>query len=177
MLWKILLGFLALVVLFVLVALASGVRRALRFRRTLAALKPGADANAVMREIAEHAVDWARGHNVALDYSPGSVERLEELLGKMGQVDERRAEYEAIRCGAYIGEVIRRAVGGEWALDHEVAGPMSFPFTWGGDNTSFPVGWCWKRMVNGEEDNVWHKYQVFLTGRAALPDEFGGEKS
>ena len=28
---------------------------------------------------------------------------------------------------------------------------------------SFPVGWCGKRILNGDEDNVWHKYQVLTS--------------
>lgn len=26
----------------------------------------------------------------------------------------------------------------------------------------FPVGWCWKRLTVGEEDNVYHKAMLFL---------------
>jgi hypothetical protein len=54
---------------------------------------------------------------------------------------------------------------GSWAIDHEVAGPGSFPIRWG-DHESFPIGWCGKRIINGEEDNVWFKFRALLLGDA-----------
>jgi len=46
-----------------------------------------------------------------------------------------------------------------------VAGEKSYPLHWlGGD--SFPVGWCFKRIMNGPEDNVWDKFQVVSKERA-----------
>ena len=59
---------------------------------------------------------------------------------------------------AYIGEVIRRSTGGaRWERDHPVAGQKSYPLTWSG-GVSFPMAWCYKRMVNEPEDNVCNKY-------------------
>jgi hypothetical protein len=52
---------------------------------------------------------------------------------------------------------------GTWAVDHKVAGPGSFPIRWG-EHEAFPIGWCGKRIVNGEEDNVWFKFQLLLLG-------------
>ena len=69
--------------------------------------------------------------------------------------------------GAYIGEVIRRKFGGSWSVDHAVAGPQTFPINWHG-REAFPVGWCGKRILNGDEDNVWFKFQVVTSEE--LPD-------
>jgi len=27
----------------------------------------------------------------------------------------------------------------------------------------FPVGWCWKRIINGDEDNVYLKAEMLLS--------------
>jgi len=64
---------------------------------------------------------------------------------------------EALIAGAYVGEVIRRNHGGYWSTHSEAAGEFSFPLHTL-DKNVFPYMWCLKRLVNGREDNVWHKY-------------------
>jgi len=95
---------------------------------------------------------------------------VDSLLGELHDLrDKQRLSNQdlnahALHFGAYIGEVIRRKFGGSWATDHPVAGPKSFPIHFlGGD--SFPIGWCGKRILNGDEDNVWFKYQVVTSQR------------
>lgn len=123
------------------------------------------DPNVMMPMLADEAVKFAAGHGVTLDYTPESVERVEPILADLhesrisGQLSDRDLNLHAHRFGAYIGEVLRRTYGGHWTEDHEVAGPKTFPIHWK-DGQSFPVGWCGKRILNGDEDNVWHKFQV-----------------
>ena len=39
--------------------------------------------------------------------------------------------------------------------------------------TSYPVAWCYKRIANGEEDNVWHKFQLlFVATNRLKPQDF-----
>jgi hypothetical protein len=149
-----------LIIVLLIVALASGL---IIWRRSR---KPSQeDVNVGMGELAELAVQFADQRGQTLDYSPDSVERVESILAdlhnskKAGQLSDEDAGRSAIRFGAYIGEVLRRHYGGHWEEDHDVAGPGSFPIHWG-QGASFPVGWCGKRIINGQEDNVWHKYQV-----------------
>ncbi|NLX06956.1 MAG: hypothetical protein GXY33_17600 [Phycisphaerae bacterium] len=133
------------------------------------------DPNVLLAALADEAVRIAADRGVTLDYSPDSVEQVESLLADLHQrrVDGRLSDDElgllAHQFGAYIGEVLRRTYGGYWAEDHEVAGPKTFPIHWRKQGESFPVGWCGKRMLYGEEDNVWHKFQMatsddFLSG-------------
>lgn len=116
---------------------------------------------AVRRAAAEYATD--------LDYSPESVERVEAVLGRLharhaaGDLSADDARREGAMWGAYVGEVIRRHKGGYWEADHPVAGPASFPICYDG-RQSFPVTWCLKRVVNGDEDNVWHKFRYLALG-------------
>ena len=128
------------------------------------------EPNALMAALADEAVRRARDEfQVVLDFGPESVGAVEELLGKLharrvaGQMTDARLHREAMTWGAYVGEVIRRLKGGHWEKDHHVAGPNSYPIHYAG-HQSFPVGWCGKRIMNGEEDNVWHKFQVLTLG-------------
>lgn len=138
------------------------------------------DVNLAMRSLADEAVAWAARDGVTLDFSADSVERVDALLASRhalraaGEFPDAELHRAAARFGAYIGEVIRRTRGeGEWTVDDEVGGPGSFPLHWGG-GTSFPVAWCGKRVLNGEEDNVWIKFRMNVlqdAGRLALTDD------
>jgi hypothetical protein len=139
---------------------------ALRAHNRKKALTGGApdDPNIYMPMAAEEAVRYAAGQGKTLDYSPDSVKTVDGLLGALhelrekGHLADKDLNVHALEFGAYVGEVIRRIHGGAWAFDHEVAGPGSFPLHWKSD--SFPVGWCGKRIINGDEDNVYFKFQI-----------------
>jgi hypothetical protein len=109
-------------------------------------------------------------HGIVLDFSPGSVERVEMILGRLHVEYKKRGTTEgqrglALAFGVYIGEVIRQHAGeGRWERDHPQMGEGAMPLYWKG-YTSFPVAWCLKRLTNGEEDNVWLKYRHFVDER------------
>jgi hypothetical protein len=105
-------------------------------------------------------------YGITLDYSPASVEKVEEILGKLYVEYQKKKTTEgqrglALAFGVYIGEVIKKEAGeGRWERDHPTMGEGAMPLYWKG-GASFPVAWCLKRLANGDEDNVWHKY-LFL---------------
>jgi hypothetical protein len=45
----------------------------------------------------------------------------------------------------------------------------------GGAGRSYPMGWCYKRITNGAEDNVWYKYTV-LEERSAQKEKTEGKQ-
>ena len=126
--------------------------------------------DAKMSWLANQAADMAGKEDVELDFSIESISDVEELLSELHDQYQNRSDQAgmnglALAYGAYIGETIRRSENDAyWAEDHEVAGPESFPIHWQG-GASFPVAWCYKRMSNGPEDNVWHKYQILKQQR------------
>jgi len=62
--------------------------------------------------------------------------------------------------GAYIGEVIKRGESGAtWGRDDPVGGARSYPLHCHA-GTLYVCAWCYRRITNGEEDNVWDKYRV-----------------
>ncbi len=133
------------------------------------------DTNDMMRWLAEEAVATARDDcSVQLDYTTGSIEKVEQVLARLHE------EYSAGRLsqgyrgmamafGAYIGEAIRRSdPSATWGVDHPAAGPKSYPLRWR-DGDIFPMGWCYKRIVDGADDNVWVKYLVIREERDGTP--------
>ena len=168
--------------LLLLAAAAVGVSRALRRRADT--MSPH-DIQEGMKDVSDRAVAMAKAdHDVDLDYSVESIERVEAILGSLHEEHrrqpfaQRRMSDATARYGAYVGEVIRRKWGGQWELDHDAAGPGSFPLSTQG-HRAFPMGWCFKRIANGPEDNVWHKVQAVYVkkdGARALLDGDGQNK-
>jgi hypothetical protein len=135
---------------------------------------PFSDPDADMSALAQRAVDEARRlDGTVLGFESDSIEHVEVVLGayhelyRTGELADRRLRIEALRWGAYIGETIKRETGeGSWAKDHPVAGVDTFPLNYrGGD--SFPVLWAHRRITDGPEANVWHKYRHFVRGEAS----------
>lgn len=169
----------------IVLAVAATLIVAYRFymRKTFSLLSPTStsnDLNQFMPELADRAVKFVSEHGNKLDYSFASIKVVELELGKLHdlriakRLSDRELHDHAMSFGAYIGEIIRRKYGGTWKTDHSIAGPDTFPMHWN-DHESFPVGWCGKRMLNGEEDNVWFKFQLitsdnYLDGKDAIPN-------
>jgi hypothetical protein len=122
------------------------------------------DVGDMMQYLAGEAVSMAsESHGIILDYSEKSIMDVERILGSLHEEypvsgSEKSATGLSMAYGAYIGEVIRSGTpGSKWKRDHPVAGERSYPLHWLGGEI-FPYGWCYKRIINGPEDNVWHKY-------------------
>ncbi len=128
-----------------------------------------------MAAAAESAIQHAKKHwSTDLDYSPKSIEDVELILARMYESiprgflsklfkkkpsDEQMAQI-CVAYGAYIGEVFRREFGGTWSKENimDQQDVLALKFT--DQNMIFPPGKVWKRLQNGEEDNVYFFYQV-----------------
>jgi len=131
-----------------------------------------------MKKLAEQAVmDAWEYERIVLDYSPASIEKVEQILTRRQKwiqkknFSEKGIKAEALILGAYVGEVIRKEHGGTWLEGDDKAGPGSYPLEWQ-DHHSYPYGWCAKRLTCGPEENVWHKYLYFVRGERRPGVEF-----
>jgi len=129
----------------------------------------------MMEAYAKDAVDAARAnYNVELDYSPESIKIVEEVLGKVYPSVRRSWLHRLFRIGlgetdvdtickmfgGYIGEVVRRKRGGAWQIIQNPVGDENVIALVNGDDKIFPPSKVFKRLMNGEEDNVWFYFQV-----------------
>jgi hypothetical protein len=108
------------------------------------------DLSHEMKNLAEQAVVDARTvHGIDLDYTPESIQRVEQILsgvynskprGLLSRLFGRALSGDdaarlARMYGSYVGESLRRK-------------------------------WCYKRLMNGPEDNIWHKVlTIYLNDR------------
>ena len=122
-----------------------------------------------MRVIAKEAVKSARQeHQVILDFSAASVQRLEEdILAKLHEahlktpMSEHDLSWLSIRWGAYLGETLKRSRPGRWHRDSQKIGRGTTPVVFAPGTEAFPRSWVYKRITDGPEDNVAFKFQVF----------------
>ncbi len=131
----------------------------------------------VMAAYAEDAVDFAqRNFQLTLDYSPASarlVERMAQTLveqrpqGFLGKLFKRGPSPEEIdqvckMLGGYLGEVLRRAQGGEWEANAQLqAVGLRMGTRW-----VFPHAKVHKRLLQGSEHNLEHYLKSLLAPAA-----------
>lgn len=143
-----------------------------------------------MQLLADEAVSIAsETWDANYDYTDESITEVERTLEHLhvmyqeGRLSEDQLSGAAVMNGAYIGELVRRNHGGEWVADEESPKSGAYAVEFDG-NTAFPVGWCFKRIQNGIEDNVQGKYEFFVVHagdiesikrhRAKLREQQGG---
>lgn len=130
-----------------------------------------------MAAYAQDAVDHAKGSSdITLDYSPESIRRVEEVLERLYAALPRGVLSRMLKkgpsaqdiwnvskmYGGYVGEVVRRVAGGEWAIDSEIVQGQDTLCLRKGDKRIWPPSKVHKRLTNGPEDNVWFYSQVIL---------------
>jgi hypothetical protein len=126
----------------------------------------------LIQRLADQAIDIAKEDGITgLDYSEKSIQKVEQILGQLHE-EHRRTKAEtgiqglASAFGAYVGECIRRNNPcAKWERDHPTMGDKSYPLHWQGGEV-FPMAWCYRRIINGSEDNVWHKFSVVKRSNA-----------
>lgn len=134
------------------------------------------DLNNEMSRFAEKAIEVVSStFGKAIDYTPQSVEVIEEMLAKyhkeipknfLQRLTKRGLSEETIRiistcCGAYIAEVIKREWGGHWSKESNLyPGTVTFHVQ---GSEQWPQMKAAKRIINGPEDNVYHYFQMITS--------------
>ncbi len=125
-------------------------------------------ASGHMKQEAERAVRLAQDvFQVDLDYSPESVEHVEQIRAKsrehhLQDPNADRSITPSARSylwGACIGEVIKRIKPSEWKIDPETKAVTLQLTEEAGQPVINPMRWCYQRIIRGEpEDNVWYNF-------------------
>lgn len=103
--------------------------------------------------------------HVHLDYTVESIKKVEGILRDLHALyakDHSSVAVDALAMayGAYVGEVIRKTEPDvTWEKSDSGNAEKSPTLIWAGWQ-SYPMAWCYRRIVNGDEDNIWVKYQA-----------------
>ena len=96
-------------------------------------------------------VAWSE-HRRSLDFSPASIDVLEQILA--GQAAED-LEYQTRLWGSYLGEVVRRGFSGEWELTaHPGGGISAVPALSIRGSRLYPLMKVYRRLTMGEGESL-----------------------
>ncbi len=118
------------------------------------------------------AVTAADEFNIVLDNSPESVALVDDvLLSFVDKYHDLALEDEAVFTicnifGAYIGEILKAQLDGEWIYDQSNPKAPSV-FLKVGDNTYALAGICYERLVNDSQISVFAYYEQALANHKA----------
>ncbi|GFD68468.1 hypothetical protein KUL156_03360 [Alteromonas sp. KUL156] len=123
----------------------------------------------LMSDCANDAVVTAADEfNIVLDKSPESVALVDDvLLSFVDKYHDLALEDEAVFTicnifGAYIGEILRVQLDGEWIYDQ--SNPQApTVFLKVGENTYALAGICYERLVNDSQVSVFAYYEQALS--------------
>jgi hypothetical protein len=139
------------------------------------------DFDYCMQVIAKEAVKKANAkQRIHLDFSPESIEFLDEMLGVIHEshlkhpLSENELSALCLRWGAYIGEAVKKVHRAKWQRDSEGMGSGTTPLVYESGEQAFPRSWVYKRIVDGPMDSVASKFYVFshpeLLANAQTPE-------
>ncbi len=114
--------------------------------------------NAELIRIAQSHVDSARQeYALNFDYSEESLGWIDDAIAKF-HPDGAVQDSTVIGFGAYVGETIRRLLGGNWVQDER--GVALLQRVGGKELSASPFSWVQKRLANGMEDSVATRYST-----------------
>ena len=130
----------------------------------------------MMESAAREAVRTARAtYGFALDFQEDSLQALETILAnEAANLDPSATEAieRAVKMwGAYFGQTVRVAFGGEWNLVTYPGKALSLPALTVRGSQLFPLLKVYPRITLGEPENVWTYYQAIRSRLAAVPSE------
>ena len=131
------------------------------------------ELNKLMSDCAKDAaVTAADEFNIVLDNSPESVALVDDvLLSFVDKYHDLALEDEAVFTicnifGAYIGEILKAQLNGEWIYDQSNPKAPSV-FLKVGENTYALAGICYERLVNDSQISVFAYYEQALANHKA----------
>lgn len=118
------------------------------------------ELNQLMADSAQDAITTTHEEfNVKLDGSPESIKNVDDvLLSWLGRYKDQALEDKAVftLCnlyGAYVGEVFRKLVGGEWSYDEANPDAPYVVLEYAGRSYAF-AGICYQRLVNDSSISI-----------------------
>ena len=127
------------------------------------------DLGAMMEGYAQAAVEVAGSEfQQKLDYTPESVNVLDEILVLLSDSPEIDLDYESRLWGSYLGEVLRRRYAGTWEMTQYPGANHAAPAVDVRGSRLFPLIKVYRRLTMGEEEDL-HSFYAMVTERLGNP--------
>jgi len=97
-----------------------------------------------------------------LDFSLESLERVDELLGNLGDCGDELSGRAAYMFGCYVGEVLVRQAGAAWAVQDDMNELFGWPLMLhAGPVAASPFVRCYRRLEDdGDSVAIWGQLVV-----------------
>ena len=125
----------------------------------------------LMTDSAENAVNTTlEEFNLTLDYSDASLDLVDEvILGWLARYRHQALEESAVftLCniyGAYVGEIFRRKIGGNWTYDASDPDAPYVVLEYAGNSYAF-AGICYQRLVVDSQISVKSYFEQALANK------------
>jgi hypothetical protein len=127
------------------------------------------DLGAMMEGYARAAIEAAkREFKQKLDFTPDSIDELDEILVLVGESPELDVDFESRLWGSYLGEVLRRHYAGSWEMTQYPGGMVAVPSIDVRGSRLFPLMKVFRRLTVGEEEDL-RAFFVMVTERLGGP--------
>ncbi len=127
------------------------------------------DLGAMMEAYARAAEELAhREFHRKLDFSPESIDVLDEILVLVGESPEIDLDFEARLWGSYLGEVLRRRYTGAWEMTLYPGGVAAVPAVDVRGSRLFPLMKVYRRLTMGREEDL-RSFYAMITERLGKP--------
>lgn len=103
-----------------------------------------------------------------LDFSPESIDALDEILVLVGESPEIDLDFEARLWGSYLGEVLRRRYTGAWVMTLYPGGVAAVPAVGVRGSRLFPLMKVYRRLTMGMEEDL-RSFYAMVTERLGNP--------
>ena len=123
----------------------------------------------MMEGYARAAAELARSEfQQKLDFSPDSIDALDEILVLVGESPEIDLDFEARLWGSYLGEVLRRRYAGTWEMTLYPGGVAAVPAVDVRGSRLFPLMKVYRRLTMGREEDL-RSFYAMVTERLGKP--------
>ena len=90
----------------------------------------------------------------SLDFTPESIDALDEILVLIGESPELDLDFEARLWGSYLGEVLRRRYAGSWEMTQYPGGVAAVPAVDVRGSRLFPMMKVYRRLTIGDDEDL-----------------------
>jgi hypothetical protein len=127
------------------------------------------DLGSMMEGYAQAAAELGkREFKQKLDFSSESVDRLDDILVRVGESPELDVDFEVRLWGSYLGEVLRRRYAGTWEMTQYPGGVAAVPAVEVRGSRLFPLMKVYRRLTIGEEEDL-NAFFAMVTERLGKP--------
>lgn len=110
-----------------------------------------------LEELARNHVDLANAvHKINLNYSEGSLDEVDSSIVEL-QNSPELDDNTVLGLGSYVGETVRRNLGGDWETDER--GVAFLKNIGGSEDTAFPFSWVNERLNGEVGESITEKYE------------------